>query len=64
MSQTHPPVRLRALEPRDVPALTEMVNLPGVIRDTLQRPFLPSARRAMRPITRSSGSRRSMPRTV
>ncbi|MDO5632190.1 MAG: GNAT family N-acetyltransferase [Paracoccus sp. (in: a-proteobacteria)] len=34
-----PPFTLRAFEPEDVPGLTEMLNMPGVIHGTLQRPF-------------------------
>ncbi|MFB2532409.1 GNAT family N-acetyltransferase [Paracoccus sp. p3-h83] len=39
---------LRAFEPGDVAALTEMVNMPGVIHGTLQRPFQSLADRQRR----------------
>lgn len=32
-------IRVRAFEPDDVPALTEIMNCPGVARDTLQLPY-------------------------
>ncbi len=40
--------RLRAFEPADVPALTALVNMPGVIHGTLQRPFQSVADRQRR----------------
>lgn len=49
MSQTDPPAFCRrALGSRNVPALTEMVNMPGVILGTLQRPFQSVAAHAAR----------------
>lgn len=35
----NPAFTLRAFEPEDVPDLTAMLNMPGVIHNTLQRPF-------------------------
>lgn len=43
-----PPFILRAFEPEDVPGLTEMLNMPGVIHGTLQRPFQSVAERRRR----------------
>lgn len=48
MTDAVPPaasIILRAFEPEDVPGLTEMVNMPGVVRDTLQRPYQSLAQR-------------------
>ncbi|MWP38478.1 GNAT family N-acetyltransferase [Rhodobacter sphaeroides] len=38
-------VKIRAFEPSDLPAFTEMLNMPGVIAGTLQQPFRSLAER-------------------
>lgn len=48
MARANSQTIIRAFEPSDVPALTQLLNLPGVVAGTLQQPFRSFAERAKR----------------